>query len=757
MNIQNWNIFNKNGSPIGWTPSPLLNLVFTDSTGKDAEGYIITDVSGYPLTTEITNGGYLYTAGTTTAYSYYQETINHSLTSSDASIRYTDVSVFGSEYPNGLNTKSINDVILDISTSFVYPSVTYAAALFLEPISQGLIETEYLYILESSAGAYIRPYDGSNNTLVFEFIGDDSEIQFFEVNENTTELTWSSVLVYDISAFIPNRPIQLNIGFKSEFEGVFERTLRVYHLVGNTLYTMADIIVNAEAIGEDERFRSLISNFGLPDPKDIQQVFKETDINEDLPDWEILNYKSKHIILEHDKIMPFIGTYKGLINAIKWLGYDDITIREWFLNVKENKKISFVVSFDADDSIDSVTGLKTLGRTRTILMFDADQRRAFKKLNQLSLNYCITRETGEYDEWGTPETEDCYSYNLKEVFIKLLGLKRWLEKNIIGVNCRITDITGEGIYFERVQNLIYATDNVGYNYEVEQPLTPYSPDVASELVSGDASVRLTFLELTRTPLKTLNHTFAEMAESAWNPYDSSAYNWPDASTPYKFVSLDDPSYIANSSDYLLIGATFGYPFSHVSDIMWRLSVEKDNAGVIGSPLVTNPLFVYENELRFYNIFDSSSIFIANASTDLTILLEKGYLREDSSIIDVWTDAIAYSFYPNACDNGYILESSTGAITKFNSYITFTADTSAKLQYAYDSNYKVPLLSFQYFKTIDASNSTLKFGNKIYYLDILDGKIEMNAGNILNSSDNTRTYLNFQYDTSLEEQMLTVNV
>jgi len=63
-------------------------------------------------------------------------------------------------------------------------------------------------------------------------------------------------------------------------------------------------------------------------PKDFSALFKEIDINEDLPDWRILNPKSKHMILEHDKIMPYVGTYKALINAIKWLGYDDIYIRE---------------------------------------------------------------------------------------------------------------------------------------------------------------------------------------------------------------------------------------------------------------------------------------------------------------------------------------------------------------------------------------------------------------------------------------------
>jgi len=95
-------------------------------------------------------------------------------------------------------------------------------------------------------------------------------------------------------------------------------------------------------------------------------MFKESDINEDLPDWELINSKSKHMILEHDKIIPYIGTYKGLINAIKWLGYDDIFFREWFLDVKSDKKLSFIVPYDAKD------------RTQTILMFNSDERKTLK-------------------------------------------------------------------------------------------------------------------------------------------------------------------------------------------------------------------------------------------------------------------------------------------------------------------------------------------------------------------------------------------
>jgi len=734
MNIQNWKIFDKAGSQLNWSPDPLIQLIFDSPTGSGAEGFLVTDASGHAISAEITNGGYGYINVNDITLSYtYALGSGSQLSTSDASIFTKDVSIFGSNISDS-NTQSISGLSLDLSTNFVYPSATYAAAIFLDPVSQGLVETEHLFIFDEYAtGLYRRPYDASDYTLIMEFIGDDNEIQFFTVDENTTEITWTDAIVFDTSILIANTPLQVNIGFRSPVEGVYERILRIYHLVGNIAYTVADIVVNAESIGEDERLRTLITNFGLPDPKDMKDIFKQTDINEDLPDWEVLNYKSKHIILEHDKIMPFIGTYKGLINAIKWLGYDDVYIREWFLNVTQNTKLSLIVPYDAAD------------RAQTILMFSPAQRKTLKKLNQLSLNYCITRETGNLDVYGTPETENCYEYNLKEVFVKLLGLKNWLEANIVGVNCRITDITGEGIYFERIQNLIYTTDNIGFNYAVQQTLTPYGPDHDSELVLGDASVRLTFLELTNTTIGDLAGTsFKDMTSYAWDP------NYPSI-----YLDITDPSYLQNPDYYLLVGSSFAYPFINVKDIMWRMSTVKDLGGVLGNNVVTNPLFIYENEIRFYNTFDVSSVWF-NASTNLTLLLEKAYLRDPS--IDEWTNSIAYSIYPDPSKYyDYIMESSSG-LEKigFNDYAEFSPDALGKLQYAYDTNYKVPLLTFQYFHYTDPSGVSQTFGTKEYILDILDGKVYMNAGTVPNSSDNLTLYLNFNYDTSLIEQQITVN-
>lgn len=731
MNISSWKIFDKSGSPINWAPEPYLELSFSkDSSSGGAEGYLITDPSGIVIAADITKSGFYYSDPTSVSYTYVLDEDNTSYDiTSDVSVGYVDVSVFN---PSASNTQGIGSLFnIDISTKFIYPSVNYSAVIYLEPVSVGLIETEHLYIFEELNDSLIRPYDTSNGSLLFEMVGLENEIKFFVVNDDTQEITWLDTLEYELDVYADSTPLSINIGFRAEEEGVFERRMRIYNVIDGVNYLMAEIIVNAESIGEDERFRTLLGNFGLPDPKDIPRIFKEADINESFPDYKIINPTSKYMILNHDQIIPFVGTYKGLINAIKWLGYDDVYIREWFKNVKENKKLSLAIPYEAKD------------RTQTILKFSPDERKVLKKLNQLSLVYCINRETGEIDKWGTPETENCFEYNLEEIFIKLLGLKKWLEKNIIGVQARIIDLTGEGIYFERFVNLTYSTDNRGYSYKDYQSLSPYT-NLDSELIYGDASIEMSLSEFSKTKLEDLPYRIFDFIDYVWNPND-----------PSTTLSPLDASYLADPSSYVEIGPPISHPFVSLQDIQWKASVEQPNSGVVPAGYVTNPLWVYKNKIWFYNIFDSSSIFI-DSSINLDIVLEKAYIIDASG--NDWLNNNQYFIYEDPSYNGYIIESSTGVIYKYDDFVSLDTDTSALLQYAVNDTYKVPLLSFKNFKSNDASDNQIPFEtDKLYHLDILDGKIVMNTLDSSGLQGDRIYYINFSYDYSTFEQKVTLNV
>jgi hypothetical protein len=736
MKTQNWKVYDKKGSSLNLFADSYLNLQFvsTAQNAIGASGYAITDPSSLIIYgsdgVKITNSGWEYDAATQVSLSYTFGTDPGILTSQEASINFTYVYVCN---PSCHNSLAIGGANLDISTAFTYPSVTFTSAIFLDPVSQGLVETEHLSFLQKDGSKWIRPYDTVNPTLIFSMDpAGDPEIKLFTVDETTQLVQWSDEVVVDVSVYLENFPLIANIGFRAEDEGVFERKLRVYHLVGEQRYLLYEILCNAESIGPDERFDTLITDFGLPSPKANHRLFKEADINEDLPDWQLLNQKGKHIILEHDKIMPFIGTYKALINAIKWLGYEDIKVKEWFSNVKDGTKLSLTVPYEAAD------------RTKTIMYFTPDERRNLKKLNQLSLVYCITRETGQVDDYGTPITENCYTYNLDEIFVKLYSLKQWLERWVIGVNARITDITGEGVYFERYKSIVYSTQNYGTVANFTQSLSPMTVNPDSELVYGDASMLLTLKELHITAPKNLPLRFQDLVSYYWDP-SNGAYSPADASK----LSYYDPSTI-------FVGNSANTPLKDLYDIQWKASVSKTDAGAIQNNLVTNPLLIIENEIRYLNILDSSSIFY-DVSTKLDIILEKAYLRSTES--DVWTESIEYRIYSDPCIGGYWMDNSAGVhMWKSYDYLTFVPDVSSQLVYAVDKFYKVPLLIMENYKFTDASSDVIHFPKK-YFLDILDGKIAMDSSMLGSKGEviDIENYINFNYDTSLNEQQIVYNV
>ena len=60
------------------------------------------------------------------------------------------------------------------------------------------------------------------------------------------------------------------------------------------------------------------------------------------------------------------------------------------------------------------------------------------------------------DKFGFPSVEKKNNYYDNGTIVKLMSLRKYLEKYILGINCRITDVTGEGIIFERY-NFITST------------------------------------------------------------------------------------------------------------------------------------------------------------------------------------------------------------------------------------------------------------------------------------------------------------
>ena len=435
-----------------------------------------------------------------------------------------------------------------------YPYWHLESTVMLDPVSVELVSPLTLYILdEYENNKFKRPYvpiekDEEDNDIITSlyFVTDNEELDMFSNEMDYSDISWYDNMTLPIDTEPEEHwidPVTLTVGFSAKEEGLYVNELRIYIKKQNlakdytSYHYIGTIFFKGTAIGEDDRYRTLFANFGIPHPVDYQHVFKEYDPLEEGNDYELVNRKSKELFLTYDKIFPYIGTYKALINAVKFLGYNDIYFKEWykFMNDEDNHNTDSVNYI----SIDMRTG-ETLQSKLKRFGFTYEEYLNLKKLNRLTMMYrfnieddnddTVTYQKIKYIEDSDSSTftindgEDHkkfirtldfpkviknFDYGQEEVLAKLYYLKIWLEKYIIGVNCRIIDITGEGVYFEHLKNNAYAVDYVVNNMQKEYSLTPYviydENDEGPVMRNSKAIVKASLKEYDYTKILDIQH------------------------------------------------------------------------------------------------------------------------------------------------------------------------------------------------------------------------------------------------------------
>src|SRR5574344_1919153 len=253
---------------------------------------------------------------------------------------------------------------------------------------------------------------------------------------------------------INQKPFEINICVNSNVEGVYKRTLELFffNTIDNVKIKLANINIECEIIGEDERFSKLLENFGRNIDASDFYVMKDYDLNEDLFDYIFVNEKRKELLLAGDDIFPFLGSDKCFRNGLKWLGYQDLKIREYWYNIKTwdytNKTIDYRYievpeRFETNNEDDDFSKQKYSKD-----LIDSD---TWKKTTRLGIVYSYNEFTGEYGDDNLPILKNKNDFDPYELCVKLFGLKKVLYKYFLPHNARIINITLEGIYFTKVK------------------------------------------------------------------------------------------------------------------------------------------------------------------------------------------------------------------------------------------------------------------------------------------------------------------
>ena len=275
-------------------------------------------------------------------------------------------------------------------------------------------------------------------------------------------------------------PINVALNGPEGAENIYERKLIVDDISTGTPEKILEIDYYGQIIAEDERFKVLLENLGRSFYNSDSVILRDHDPSEPLPNYLEINEKRKELMVAGEEIFPYIGSYKGLINALKFFGYQDLRVKEYWLNlsynglrvespIQENKNFlnaisnqqaqGYTMSYQIGDVLDDPNSGKYKltqtygpdGNGNYVLDVSSEDTlvpsRTYKKTALFGLYYDLNKVTGEDDEFNLPIVVDAFKFTQEEVLIKIFALKERLKRDYLPLNARIIDITGEGVYF----------------------------------------------------------------------------------------------------------------------------------------------------------------------------------------------------------------------------------------------------------------------------------------------------------------------
>ena len=400
------------------------------------------------------------------------------------------------------------------------PGGYYTGFIYFDNVSAGLFENEQIFIIQefkdtSGNTIFGYPHSGLTGTsepvqwrtrwnnssygnvdvtdIIFTYqitesdptIGGDPSISNYPnlIYTIPVESTDSLADGFAVTSYNLEAPITISAAINSSnvAADVYERQLIIEQIVGLTgaaPLKIAEINFYGQIESEDERFTTLLENLGRTLTADETMVFRDHDPSEPLPNYVELNVKRKELMVAGEQIFPYLGSYKGLINALRFFGYQDLRIKEYWLNIDyktnttpgvsvlENqkyldslKKLPYSNSFMIDEIINSPNS----GKFRMVQTYGPDQdgvyrldvanedtivpSGTYKKTALFGLYYDLNKVTNTENEFGYPIVDDSFLFSQEEVLVKLFSLKQILKNKYLPINARIIDITGEGIYF----------------------------------------------------------------------------------------------------------------------------------------------------------------------------------------------------------------------------------------------------------------------------------------------------------------------
>ena len=458
------------------------------------------------------------------------------------------------------------------------------------------------FILNNDTLTFNAPIDFSFITYGFE---KDQIINIDFVDQSKTGQTiHENIYTYRIQDVSRNK-ILIDTGYTNQIFGFETGTtsnstgFTYFSTTGRTFYFKIEVqpkeILSCPIYGqteiEDIRFKVNLNNLGIQSEEDVYQILYQSDIEDNAIDYTLFNRKRKELLTDFREIYDYIGSYKSLIRAINYFGYNKLQLYEYYKNIDKKSplytKLHKVLIPDIFDN--TIPGWNEID----YISGKYQNQNIWKKTNLFNLAYQITDEDGN----------NVLIYSLDEVQYKLTKLKTWLRKNIIPVSSNLIDITGVANTNHTLYQ-DYDESNQTMKAVVERNSTVVNFNYTATLNFGsDYLITVNFYTMSGTTGTTLDNNVTPASFSAkiktFFLSGSTIDNPTDLLVPVQYLKI-------NKNDLTSFSFTLN---KYVDPYIYIETTTYDNDGS-GLGYVNNKLFYYDEPRNYWivnNNFDLSKM------------------------------------------------------------------------------------------------------------------------------------------------------
>lgn len=192
------------------------------------------------------------------------------------------------------------------------------------------------------------------------------------------------------------------------------------------------IVVGADFYQENESLKINASNLGINIPDQVQRAIYDSNVHEEKKDNILINRKFKELLSNYWDMMANRGSYKSLINTLKWFEYGDlIRLREIWKHddfgctVYDDRELKSILSNKYKSTLDS-----------------------FFKTTYFAIYLALQKETGEFTDELNPElTENVFKWSINDMSIKMSLLGNFYETYFMPIHTELIHSTIEDIVF----------------------------------------------------------------------------------------------------------------------------------------------------------------------------------------------------------------------------------------------------------------------------------------------------------------------